>query len=473
MRTSATVSLPLPQVSERFFFAYTAIVVIFVSLLGGGARQGLWSATVVELISLPLLVLALLRPMPGRSDVLSRWGLILLGAIVALPFGQLVPLPPSIWTALPGRETIASGYATAGLEPPWLAISLDPAATWRCAVSLIPGASIFLAMQHLSRTERRTLLAIILGAGFLNVVLGFMQLTGGTDSPLRFYEITNTTMAVGLFANANHHATFLVVLVPFAIAWVVDLNFGRGGMATKQLSLLALLLLALVVGIGIVGSRAGLALGAVSVVGSLLIIFRSGRKLRKGVLAFTVASVLLVVLIGFQFGVRGLDSRDAENRRLADDLRWPVAVVVWHAAKEYLPVGSGAGTFVPVYQMWAPRSHLFDQYVNHAHDDWLELLLETGLAGVFLAISFLVWLFIAAVRAWRSGPEPNLDRSFARASSIAVVTMLLHSTVDYPLRSITLMGFMALCCGLMTRYLPSQSRPAEGKALSERDAAVR
>ena len=51
------------------------------------------------------------------------------------------------------------------------------------------------------------------------------------------------------------------------------------------------------------------------------------------------------------------------------------------------PFGSGFGTFVPVYEKFAPRT-LLGGYANHAHDDGLELWLA-GVLAVMLAIGFL------------------------------------------------------------------------------------
>ena len=46
-----------------------------------------------------------------------------------------------------------------------------------------------------------------------------MQLVGGVDSPLRFYDITDVHRGVGLFANSNHQAAFLYAVIPYAVIW--------------------------------------------------------------------------------------------------------------------------------------------------------------------------------------------------------------------------------------------------------------
>ena len=80
-------------------------------------------------------------------------------------------------------------------------------------------------------------------------------------------------------------------------------------------------------------------------------------------------------------------------------IRWPVAVVTSQAALANMPAGSGFGTFVPVYEMHAPRTMLRSYYVNHAHNDWLELWLTGGLRRWRLLSLFLTWFLWSSVEA--------------------------------------------------------------------------
>jgi O-antigen ligase len=170
---------------------------------------------------------------------------------------------------------------------------------------------------------------------------------------------------------------------------------------------------------------------------------------RRRVLSFAVAAFAVALLIGFQFGLAGWEKRNLHNRDLGEDLRWPVAAITVRAAQANLPLGTGIGTFVPVYQSVVPRELVFDRYVNHAHDDWLELWLEGGIPVLALALGFFMWLGSVGFRAWRS-EQANLDGNFARAGSIAVGLLMLHSAVDYPMRSIAIMVVFTLCCGFLT-----------------------
>ena len=91
-------------------------------------------------------------------------------------------------------------------------------------------------------------------------------------------------------------------------------------------------------------------------------------------------------------------------------------------------------------------------YVNHAHNDILEVWLETGVLGLALMGLFVVWLVRRSVEIWRSAPADGaneLDWSLARAATIVVGLIVAHSFFDYPLRTGAMMAIMAFACALL------------------------
>jgi O-antigen ligase len=92
-------------------------------------------------------------------------------------------------------------------------------------------------------------------------------------------------------------------------------------------------------------------------------------------------------------------------------------------------------------------------YANHAHDDWLEIWLEGGWLALAIAGAFVVWLVRAINRRWRTDwpNETILDRSISRAGAIIVPLLMLHSVVDYPLRTTALMCVAAFACALLVQ----------------------
>ena len=229
-----TLALPRWLADGALPFA-TATVFLLALVLGGGTQQGFWSDAIIQLASLLLLGLVLLSP---NLMQVPRGAVILLCLLVALPLVQIIPLPPLLWTALPGREEIVRGYNAANMPLPWLPISLAPSITWRSVLSLLPAIAVFLAVLCLSHRMRRNLVLMMLAVAFVSVLLDLLQMMGGQSSPLRFYAITNTDRAVGFFANSNHNAAFLYCAIPFAAAWSIGLRRQsrsriRGGIASR------------------------------------------------------------------------------------------------------------------------------------------------------------------------------------------------------------------------------------------------
>jgi O-antigen ligase len=132
------------------------------------------------------------------------------------------------------------------------------------------------------------------------------------------------------------------------------------------------------------------------------------------------------------------------------DYRFTISATTIEAAKSFQPVGSGVGTFVPVYQMFETPSGLQAAYVNHAHNDWLEIGLEGGWLAIGIVVAFVIWFGAQASRVWSKSESAHVvDKALAQASSVVIALLLLHSAVDYPLRTTALGVLFGCCCGLL------------------------
>ena len=160
------------------------------------------------------------------------------------------------------------------------------------------------------------------------------------------------------------------------------------------------------------------------------------RRLWLGVaiLAVTVAGAVM-----FRAEIPRLANNSVETRS-----------VIWaksaDALRDHWLPGSGVGSFVEIYQQEEADSEIDNSYVNHAHNDYFELLIETGLFGALILLALLWWWGSRVIAIWGSDPSP-----FARAATIASAAILVHSVVDYPLRTGAIAVVMALCLAMMVR----------------------
>jgi O-antigen ligase len=132
---------------------------------------------------------------------------------------------------------------------------------------------------------------------------------------------------------------------------------------------------------------------------------------------------------------------------ISDDLRFQLTPTVVRAGLSYAPFGTGLGSFEAVYPTLERPESITHAYVNHAHNDFAEIWLETGFVGVGLFSLFVTWWFTATIHAARDS-DPSYS-SQALAGATVVVLLLACSAVDYPLRTPALATLFAFCCGLM------------------------
>jgi O-antigen ligase len=474
------------QISPLFYLC--ALGLIFAVLLGGGTRGGFLSDVILQFISVPILLAALWRVGAGSLSRGQFCSVLFCAAILAVPLAQLAPLPPSIWTALPGRAILGSPYELVNRGLPWAPISLAPGATWLSALSLLPTFAIFLGVLQLDYAERRLLSLVALAMGFLSVLLGLTQVAQGPSSSLRFFEFTNAQDAVGFFANRNHFAAMIYTLTLLAAAWTgnngiafsLEKNRNKFSTASIVSQLASFCILTVLIGAQVVTrSRAGMILTLGALFGAFLLV-RQGQRATNGMRPtwLMIGAACLAVALSIQFSLyRALDRFALD---MAPDGRAAFAPNTIEAAKTFMPFGSGVGSFVPVYATFEKPQDVMPAggYVNHAHDDFLEIWLETGVAGWVLILLFVAWLAWRSAQVWRRSYEGGLqiDRFLVRASTLAIILLLFHSIGDYPLRTGAMMALFAFLCALLIpprEDLISDAREAMTVAQAPRSARPR
>ena len=433
----------------RMTFGLTAVLLVGAILLGGGARAGYVGDVILQLIAVALLLLTIRDALVQGS---WRWAPVLPLVVVSLTAVlQLMPLPlgPHFSLAVDGFPQGAT----------WRSLTVTPQATFAAFLSFLVPVAVFAGAVQLDWHARLRLLGLLVAAIVVSLVVGLLQVAQGPDSGFRFFEHSNPTDAVGFFANRNHFAALLYVGIVMVGAWLVaaTLRLLRSrAMATADLvrvALGAVLLIALIGGLAIARSRAGLVLAMAALLGVSVLVVVAGRSVGKAaaggrsrqlMAAIIAGSVLIVGQFGITRMVRRFESDPLE------DLRFAFAATTWDAALAALPLGTGLGSFVPVYATREKDTDLFGGYANRAHNDALEILLELGLLGGLLAGLFLFWFVRRSWVIWRGGLGPELVQLIPAAASIAIVLLLAHSLVDYPLRTSTLGAVFAFSCALLT-----------------------
>ena len=401
-----------------------------------------------------------------------------LASIVALTLLHLIPLPPALWHLLPGRELAVELDALMGSSALWRPISLSPELTRNALWSLTTPLACYFLMIQLSRQDIVRVLLLVIVLGVVSGLISVIQISQGPGSIAYFYRITNFGQGVGLFANRNHQAVLLVCLMPIGfglatIAMKVDVGLNRAAasvVAQWGLGLGAIFVFILVM---VTGSRAGLVLYLVAMIQVFGFARKKGYFSRKSTEAAkhrTVAGKLfhdarlwfLLLPVAMVTGAL-VSGRDVAFQRLTDtsseiEPRIRIADTLYRAISAYFPVGSGIGTFDPVFRIHEGSDLLAPRYWNHAHNDWAELLMTGGVPAVAIVAAALWWFlkFIVFNKNQKS-QRPEIE-AFQFVGACVLVLVALSSIVEYPLRVPILSCLFVISIVLVSRARETASR---------------
>ena len=429
------------------------IFLVLCLLLGGASGGGYWANLVLQLLAIPIIAWSLVARRSAPLSSSGRQLLLLVLLALLLVVVQLIPLPPAIWTSFGGREEIVRGFEMLRQPLPWLPISLAPYKTLASAVWVRPSLAVLLGILRLGAYKASWLAAALLTVTAIAVGVGALQLAGGQDSALYFYRIANRGSAIGFFANSNNMAELLVVGIPFVAA--LYLMARRGGSLQKSSALLLVLggaLAVLLVGIMVNGSLAGMGLAVPALGAAVLMILY--RRRRVPIWAPAAGALLLAGSVALMLSAPFQNNLTTAQARTSEDSRYTSFTKSIDAAGDYLPVGSGIGTFPEIYPRYENPETVDRWYMNHVHNDYIEVALETGFAGVALMALFLLWWLRRVFLIWRA-EEPD---HAARAATIASAVTLAHSFVEFPLRTAAIGAVFAMCCALMAEPRPRTRR---------------
>lgn len=426
-------------------------------LLLGGSPQGIWRNLALQLTGALLIVWAFLATRGTVATRAARNLLLLCFLWLGLVLLQLVPMPPSMWTALPGRELASQGFTLRGEPLPWLPLSLTPAETAATLPVMLVPLGLIAAMLWLGAFRSRwCVVALLLGTA-VSVVLGALQLAQGGPY---LYPIANEGAATGLFANSNHAATLLLAVIPFLAAAIArELGKGRtrSREGTSRLLIASGGILVVLVGGTLNGSMAALMLLLPTLLASsALLVNESGGRGRP-----LLALLAGLLLLGGAAAIAVFTAAGSERTNIVE--RSEIYDKSLQALSDSFPAGTGLGSFQRVYRLYENPDEVGRVFVNHAHSDPIEWLLETGILGALLLAAFLFWWARQALGIWRE-EKPDL---MALAGTIGSAVIMAHSLVDYPLRDAALQAVFALSLAFMVdprRYARTGGEPGTRRA---------
>jgi len=385
----------------------------------------------------------------------AEW--LLLAGVIVLTV-QLAPLPPSVMDRLaPHTSEILPLWSHGGDSPAtlgiWSQVSLTPAATRAALVTFLAYALLFLVtvqriegLEDVERLLRWCALSALVMAAF-----GTVQFLFSNGKFFWVYEhpfADTHRYATGAFANHNHFAHFLALGIGPMIWWVYrgfrkqrrsqSHEFGRLASRSQDGQLgavfrvvgLAVVLFAVLLSLSRGGSLAAL----VATVVCLAVCYRASAIGAK--LALSLGAVALLIGVSLTiFGHEGVARRlgtlatgsiDAVDKAHARRTIWST---VAKAIPDYPVLGAGVGSHREVYPMYLESTDSW-KYFSHAECGYLQVALESGIAGFVLLVTGIGLCGFWCISGFAAASS-NRMLVCVGAVSAGLAASAAHSLVDF------------------------------------------
>ncbi len=293
------------------------------------------------------------------------------------------------------------------------------------------GMLAFVVTQTLHRSSQFELMAkLFTGYGLVVALFAVLQGMAPNGKVYWIRTLEQGGLVYGPYVNHNHYAGLMEMLTPFPLVLAAT-RFTDGSRKIAVAGVAALM----AASIFLSGSRGGMVAFVVQMIllSILLVRKRDGSWKQPLMLGAFLAMVIVFLLwMGNNELTRRLISIHTDTR---EEINGGIRLTIDRDCLRMLIqrpfLGWGLGTFPVVYPEF--RSFYTNMFVNQAHNDYLQLLVETGLAGFSIAIWFLVLVFRQAAGKLRNWTE-NASGALTVAALLGCVGILVHSFLDFNLQ---------------------------------------
>ncbi len=314
---------------------------------------------------------------------------------------------------------------------------------------------LFLASQAFRTAEDwRGFLWFVMSFGFLVAIFGILQHLTFNGKLYWFREMRYGGIPFGPYVNRNHFAGFTELVIPVAL---VPLVLGK---VRRERRFAVVIFALLPIGALFLSASRGGMLSFAAEIGVLALLMVLRRAGGRHIFAGGVVLLLAFLLVSW-LGVRQILERFSSMQSLEVTVgkRATMRQDAWHMFRDHPWTGTGLGTLPLVFPAY---ESLYDgKIVNHAHNDYLEMLADTGLAGALCCTWFIGALFFVSLKQLLV-----TDNSFAAAlhlsGLVACCGFLVHSLVDFNLHipgNALLFFLMALLSTARIPQSPAKRHP--------------
>lgn len=405
----------------------------------------------------------------GESVYKKALLFLLLSSPIWLGCIYLLPLPVDFWSTLAGREIYLNTMDAMKIAVPnTFPLTLSASGTWASIIAGLPLVAMFMVAQHLPMKAIKSLLAVLVFCATLQVFISVLQLALGAKS-LFYFDLDTGGVAVGSFANRNHLANYLVLLIPVCFCLFYELSKIKDSRdsssfydSKRQTFLLVLIFLgfSFVLMLFATLSRGGILSGFVALGFSMIVYFIAADKNLTSVQRFFYLglSTFFIILALVTIGLDGIQTKLGAKLITDAEVRNTISKSTLEAASVFWPWGSGPGSFEAVFPRFQP---VLNGYIEYAHNDHVQILMELGVFGAMLIAIFVmlviqqIYCFVLMYRFEKRLSKEVVIQCFC---GVSVVAFLLHCWVEFNMHIPVLAMTAAFLSGVFLRSTDLKKR---------------
>jgi putative inorganic carbon (hco3(-)) transporter len=461
------------SLSNVLFYVFLALLLWLPVPLGSNRP---WAWSILEFVAFGLLLACMVafraKPYLGLQNF--RPALLCWLAFLLIGMMQIIPLP----NVLVGLLSPHSFTIPVQSPSVFTYLSVDIGQSQIALLKSMAYFSLFICSLLLIDTEQRIkqTLLVMMVSGTFQALYGVLEILSATPYSLVF-NLPVADSASGSFVYKNHFANFLMLCLSAGMGLIVtslQTNVSQSARDWSRTILTLLLgnkaliricLAIMVIGLVMSHSRMGNSafFAALTLIGCFAL---AVDKRRSRALTWLVVSMLVVdlLIVSAWFGLEKVQQRLSETS-LAHESRDEVLLDSLPMVADFPLLGSGGGSYYGLFPSY--KENATQAFYDHAHNDYLQFLIEYGALGFIPLVILVLYCFYQALSSLKNRHHPTV-KGAAFAACMACLGMLIHMSVDFPLQapanSVYFVVFLALALisqSLKIMKIPSR-RPKNG-----------
>lgn len=358
---------------------------------------------------------------------------------------QIIPLPLDFLRVFsPQKYLLYKSYSRIeNIHESFIPISIVPYLTLGKFIEylsyLFLGIVIFKTVSR--KDEIKWITWTLIGMGLFQAFFGLLQALAGSEKLLFLKKKYVFDVVSGTFVNRNHFAGLLEMVIPVSIGYLIFtsiypqrkaygwrerlLYFAEEGIQ----KIILYVLIIVIMGLGLIFSRSRTGIIGFVISIFLIVILFSWQRTRKGYRRLLLFILVSIIFSAILIGITPVLKRFTYEA-IISEMRPIIWNGAWLAFKDFIVTGAGAGTFQYIYPLYS--QHSINAIAEHAHNDYLEFLVEMGAFGFLILFSLLFGLWLYTLWKWRKRNNPFV-KGAGLGYLVGAFTIFLHSITDFNL----------------------------------------